>query len=84
LELVRDGLRLHPDGFGQVGHAQLARSGEGVEEPEPRIVRKDLEEVHESGRLLDRQERTLIELRLRRTASRGFGYLHDGILHHTV
>jgi hypothetical protein len=76
LELVRDGLRLHPDCIGQVTDAQLALSGEGVEEPEPRIVGEDLEEIHQPGRLFGRDERSLIELRLRRAAGRWLAVLH--------
>jgi len=51
LKLVRNGLRLHADGSGEIGDAQLARFRQGVQESEPGIVCKDLENGHQPSGL---------------------------------
>ncbi len=51
LELVRNGLRLHADGGGEIGDAQLAGLRQGVQESEPGVVGEDFEDSHQPSGL---------------------------------
>jgi hypothetical protein len=61
LKLVRNRLRLHTDLIRQFRDTQLVGPHEGVQEPEPSVVRKHLEYRCQSARLNGRHERPFLE-----------------------
>src|SRR5690606_2930725 len=77
LELVRNGLRLHFEGVGQIRGARLVGSDDGVKDSQPCVVGQNLKEFFHGNGLLARHRWPLFKAGLRRTTFRWLAHRHD-------